>query len=84
MQNFKNTFWNTLVVIYSVFSICITVPLITFHSIGLFVHKTFFISQARSQRNFRFLISVLRKKYQKENSERQIAKDVKLQYLFEK
>ena len=41
---------------------------LTFHqhikkisSIGLFFHKIFFISQAHSQRNFRFSISGLRK-----------------------
>ena len=36
-----------------------------FSSIGLFVHKIFFISQARLQCNFRFLISGWRKKYRK-------------------
>ena len=36
-----------------------------FSSIGLFVHKIFFILQAPSQRKFSFLTSGCRKKYQK-------------------
>ena len=39
--------------------------LIIFPSIGLFVHKIFFILQVPSQRNFCFLMSGWRKKYQK-------------------
>ena len=44
----------------------------------------FFVSQAHSQPNFCFLISGWRQKYQKVKQEQQIARNDKLQHLFQK
>ena len=44
----------------------------------------FFVSQAHSQSNFCFLISGWRQKYQKVKQEQQIARNDKLQHLFQK